>query len=191
MHFAESFAAADAPAGDRLLLPYEARRKSRQRVRLESGDELGYVLPAGTVLRHGDRLLSDDGRVIEVAAAPEALLEVRSSDRMLLLRAAYHLGNRHVPVQLADGFLRLQPDHVLGAMLHGLGCAVSEVDAPFDPEGGAYGTAHPHGTAHGHGHGHGHGHAGDYRPTRGGRAVDPHDPGHGPHRSPARIHEFK
>ena len=184
MLFAESFAAADAPASDRLVLPYDARRKSRQRVTLQSGEEMGYVLPAGTILRHGDRLLAGDGRVVEVSAAPEALLEVRARDTFELIRAAYHLGNRHVPVQLGEQFLRFQPDHVLGEMLLGLGCTVSEVAAPFDPEGGAYGAAAP---THAHGEGHGH----DYRPSRGGRPTDPHDPGHGAHRSPAKIHEFK
>jgi hypothetical protein len=101
-------------------------------------------------------------------------------------RAAYHLGNRHVPVQLGEECLRFQPDHVLAAMLVGLGCDVSEVEAPFDPEGGAYGAAahaHTHGEAGGSGH--------DYRPTKGRPAADPHDPGHGPHRSLAKIHEFK
>ena len=158
--------------------PYDARRKSRQRVTLASGEEMGYVFPAGTVLRQGDRLLSGDGRVVEVVAAPEALLEVRAGDTFQLIRAAYHLGNRHVPVQLGERFLRFQPDHVLAEMLVGLGCAVSEVEAPFDPEGGAYG-AHAHGRNH------------DYRPARGGSSTDGHAPGHGPHRSPAKIHEFK
>jgi urease accessory protein len=182
--FANSLAAGEPPASDRLVLPYDARRKSRQRVLLASGEELGYVFPAGTVLRHGDRLLTGNGRVIEVEAALEALLEVRASDACQLIRAAYHLGNRHVPVQLGDRFLRLQRDHVLGEMLVGLGCDVSEVEAPFDPEGGAYGAAaHAHGEADGRGH--------DYRPTKGGRAADPQDPGHGPHRSPAKIHEFR
>jgi urease accessory protein len=182
--FASSLAAGETPASDRLVLPYDARRKSRQRVLLANGEELGYVFPAGTVLRHGDRLLTGNGRVIEVEAAPEALLEVRARDAFQLIRAAYHLGNRHVPVQLGEEFLRFQPDHVLAEMLVGLGCDVSEVEAPFDPEGGAYGAAaHAHGEAAGRGH--------YYRPTKGGRLVDPHDPGHGPHRSLAKIHEFK
>jgi urease accessory protein len=103
-------------------------------------------LPSGTVLKHGDRLLTGNGLVVEVEAAPEALLEVCTGDTLLLGRAAYHLGNRHVPVQLGKRFLRFQPDHVLAEMLVGLGCPVSEVEAPFDPEGGAYG-AHAHGDA--------------------------------------------
>ena len=188
MFFAESFADRQAPATEHLVLPYDARRKSRQRVTLASGEEMGYVFPAGTVLRQGDRLRSGDGRVVEVVAAPEALLEVRAGDTFQLIRAAYHLGNRHVPVQLGERFLRFQPDHVLAEMLVGLGCAVSEVEAPFDPEGGAYG-AHAHGGVHGRNH--------DYRPARGGPSTDAHDvhdvhdSGHGPHRSPAKIHEFK
>lgn len=180
MLFAESFAAADAPASDCLVLPYESRRKSRQRVTLVSGEEMGYVFAAGTVLRHGDRLLAGDGRVVEVIAASEQLLQVRAPDTFQLVRAAYHLGNRHVPVQLGEQYLRFQPDHVLGEMLLGLGCEVSEVEAPFDPEGGAYG-AHAHGDAHAGAH--------DYRPLH--AATDPHHPGHGPHRSPAKIHTFK
>ncbi len=185
MLFAESFADRETPASDRLVLPYDARRKSRQRVTLASGEDLGYVFPAGTVLRHGDRLLTGNGRVVAVEAAPEALLEVRASDSLQLLRAAYHLGNRHVPVQLGECGLLLQADHVLAEMLRGLGCAVSEVEAPFDPEGGAYG-AHAHGEAHAGSHdGH------DYRPARPGATSDPHPPDPSPHRSPAKIHEFK
>ncbi|WP_291994158.1 urease accessory protein UreE [Candidatus Accumulibacter sp. ACC003] len=180
MLFAESFADAETPASDRLVLPYEVRRKSRQRVTLLSGEELGYVLPSGTVLKHGDRLLTGNGLVVVVEAASEVLLEVRTDDSLLLGRAAYHLGNRHVPVQLDQRFLRFQPDHVLAEMLRGLGCPVSEVEAPFDPEGGAYGAP-----AHGHAPTH------DYRPLPGADVNEAHHPGHGPHRSPAKIHEFK
>lgn len=182
MLFAESFAEDDTPASDRLLLPYDARRKSRQRVTLVSGEELGYVLPAGTVLRHGDRLLTGNGRVIEVEAASETLLEVHASDCLQLGRAAYHLGNRHVPVQLGKHFLRFQPDHVLAEMLVGLGCAVSEVEASFDPEGGAYGA---------HAHAEGHARAPAYRRRRSTDVIDPYHPGHVLQRPSARIHEFK
>ena len=186
MLFAESFADDQTPASDgpvlRLVLPYDARRKSRQRVILVSGEELGYVLPSGTVLRQGDRLLTGNGLVVAVEAAAEMLLEIRSGDLLQLARAAYHLGNRHVPVQLGEGFLRLQPDHVLAEMLVGLGCEVSEVEAPFDPEGGAYGAA-AHGDAHAAGHG--------YRQPHSAEAVEAHHPGHGPHRTSPKIHEFK
>ena len=185
MLFAESFADHASPASDRVVLPYDARRKSRQRVTLASGEELGYVFPSGTVLRHGDRLLTGNGRVVAVEAAPEALLEVRAGDPLQLIRAAYHLGNRHVPVQLGKCGLLIQADHVLAEMLLGLGCAVSEVEAPFDPEGGAYGS-HAHGEAHAGGHD-----SHDHGPARPGMTSDPHPPDHGPHRSPAIIHEFK
>jgi len=174
MLFAESFAAADVAVAGTLCLPYDARRKSRQRVTLTDGQEFGYLLPAGTVLRDGDRLLTGCGRAVVVEAAPEALLEVRAADTFQLIRAAYHLGNRHVPVEVGTTALRLQRDHVLAEMLVGLGCTVVEVEAPFAPEGGAY-RAHAHGEA---------ALAADEHPH-------PHDPGHGPHRSPARIHEFK
>src|SRR6266545_5243241 len=159
MRVANAFAQEDAVATLRVVLPYDARRKSRLLARDVSGSDLGYVLPPGTVLRGGDKLAASDGTVIEVVAAIEPLLEVRAADARELARAAYHLGNRHVPVDIGDGLLRLQRDHVLADMLTGLGCTVAPVDAPFDPEGGAYST---------------HRHDGDESP-----AHDPHDPGHG------------
>ena len=177
MLFAESFADGETPVTDRLVLAYDARRRSRQRVTLVGGEEMGYVFPAGTVLRHGDRLLTGSGRVVAVEAAAEALLEVRADDTLLLIRAAYHLGNRHVPVQLGTGCLRFQPDHVLAEMLLGLGCTVTEIEAPFDPESGAY-AGHAHTGAH------------DYRAARATTGSTRH-PGDDPGTSPARIHEFK
>jgi urease accessory protein len=144
----EQRAPASAPTSERLQLPFESRCKSRLRTRLESGEEVGLFLERGTVLRGGDKLLANDGRVVEVVAAPEALLEVRSGDAQLLARAAYHLGNRHVAVELKPGLLYLAFDHVLAELVRGLGLKVHEVTAPFEPEGGAYGT---HG-AHSHGH---------------------------------------
>lgn len=175
MLFAESFAAADTPVAGTLCLPYDARRKSRQRVTLTDGQQFGYLLPAGTVLRDGDRLLTGCGRAVVVEAAPEALLEVRAADSFQLMRAAYHLGNRHVAVEVRTTALRLQRDHVLAEMLVGLGCTVVEVEAPFAPEGGAYGAQAHGGSA----------------PAADDHHHSPHDPGHGAHRSPARIHEFK
>lgn len=147
----ESRADPAAAATESLVLPFEARRKSRLRTRLESGEEAGYFLPPGSALRHGDKLLGKDGRVVEVVAAPEALLEVRAADATELARAAYHLGNRHVAMQVGveggGGWLRLVPDPVLREMLLGLGCAVRELVAPFEPEAGAYGHGHRHGAA--------------------------------------------
>ena len=142
----ESLTAPGSVAGDRLVLPFDTRCKSRLRTRLASGEECGLFLPRGTVLRGGDRLLASDGRVVEVIAAPEALMEAVSGEPMLLAKATYHLGNRHVAVQILPGRLRFARDHVLGEMLRGLGLPVSEIEAAFEPESGAYG-------AHG-GHGH-------------------------------------
>ena len=126
----------------RLKLPFESRQKSRLRTQLESGEEVALALPRGEVLRGGDLVAASDGRVIEVLGAPEKLLHVTCATPSDLARAAYHLGNRHVPVQLGEGFLRLAADHVLGDMLGKMGAQVSEVEAPFEPEAGAYGHEH-------------------------------------------------
>lgn len=132
----------DGAPVERLVLPFDARCRSRLRTRLASGEEAGLFLPAGSVLRGGDLLQGGDGRVVEVVAAPEPLLEARSPDGLALARAAFHLGNRHVPVELAPGRLRCAADHVLARMLRGLGLDVTEIEAPFEPESGAYGHGH-------------------------------------------------
>ena len=147
----EASAPEGASASETLLLPFESRCKSRLRTRLASGEEVGLFLERGRLLRGGDRLLGKDGRIIEVVAAAEALMEAQSADPLQLARAAYHLGNRHVAVQVLPGSLRFARDHVLGEMVRGLGLPVSEIEAPFEPEAGAYG-------AHG---GHGHSAAGE------------------------------
>lgn len=133
-----------APATERLELDFGYRTKSRLRARLSSGEEVGLFLPRGTVLRGGQKLAARDGRIIEVVAAPESLVEVRCSNPFELARAAYHLGNRHVAVELGDGFLRIRADHVLEGMLIGLGASVLPVRAPFEPEAGAYAPGHQH-----------------------------------------------
>jgi urease accessory protein len=125
-----------------LRLPFELRQRSRLRTKLVSGEEVALVLPRGEVLRGGDLVAASDGRVIEVLGAPEKLLHVTCATPSDLARAAYHLGNRHVPVQVGDGFLRLAADHVLGDMLKKMGAQVSEIEAPFEPEAGAYGHEH-------------------------------------------------
>lgn len=129
---------------ERLVLPFEARTKSRLRARLASGEEVGLFLPRGTILRGGDRLQGSDGRIVEVVAAPEELLEARCGDALGLTRAAFHLGNRHVAVEVGPEWLRLQADHVLEGMLLGLGCQVRPLTAPFEPEAGAYAPGHQH-----------------------------------------------
>ena len=154
----EKLAPADAPASERLTLSFELRCKTRLRTQLDSGEEAGLFLERGIILRAGDKLLGKDGRIVEVTAAPEKVIEARSDDPLLLARAAYHLGNRHVPVQVAAGLLRFGSDHVLGEMVRGLGLEVTQTEAPFEPESGAYGNhgghAHPHGhSADGEGRG--------------------------------------
>ena len=128
-----------------LRLPFELRQKSRLRAQLVSGEEVGLMLPPGEVLRGGDLLVASDGRVIEVVAQPERVLQAECTDPLGLARAAYHLGNRHVSIQLGEGWLRIAADHVLAKMLEGLGLKPKELEAPFEPEAGAYGGhAHHH-----------------------------------------------
>ena len=138
----------DAPATEVLELDFSTRTKSRLRARLASGVEAGLFLPRGTILRGGQKLQSRDGRIVEVRSAPEDLLEARCASSLELARAAYHLGNRHVAVQVgrdAGGdWLRIQADHVLEGMLVGLGALVSNLRAPFEPEAGAYAHGHQH-----------------------------------------------
>lgn len=130
-------------ASEQLVLPFELRQKSRLRATTSSGAELALLLPRGTVLRHGDRLRAVNGLIIEVQAAPEAVTTARSDDHALFARACYHLGNRHVPLQVGEGWLRYLADHVLDRMVADLGLQVVHEQAPFEPEGGAY-HSHPH-----------------------------------------------
>jgi len=140
-------------AADRtLVLPFGERSKSRLRATLDNGEEAGLFLERGSVLRHGDLLLADDGRVIEVCAAPETVSTVHAADGLQLARASYHLGNRHVALQIGAGWLRYQHDHVLDDMIRGFGLEVVVEQLPFEPEGGAYVAAsHSHSHAHSHG----------------------------------------
>ena len=130
---------------DRLVLPFDRRQKSRLRTRLESGTEVGLFLERGTVLRDGDFLRTEAGLLVRVVAATEQVYLVRCASPLQLMRAAYHLGNRHVPLEIGDGWIKLKRDAVLRDMLLGLGAAVSDAELPFDPEAGAYGGGHTHG----------------------------------------------
>ncbi len=134
----------DAPAShdSLLVLPFELRQKSRLRTTVASGEEIGLFLARGTVLRDGECLLADDGRIVRVSAAEEDLIEVRCAGSEALARAAYHLGNRHTPVQVGAGWLRLAADDVLAGMLRGLGATVTPIRAAFEPEAGAYAAGH-------------------------------------------------
>ncbi|WP_343675248.1 urease accessory protein UreE [Paraburkholderia heleia] len=128
-----------------LTLPYDARCRSRLAATLDTGEEVGVVLPRGTVLRDGDMLVADDGGLVRVIAASESVLRVRAPDRLTLTRAAYHLGNRHTPVEVGVDELKLEADPVLEDMLKRLGAQVERVQVPFQPESGAYGGGHRHG----------------------------------------------
>ncbi len=127
-----------------LRLPFELRQKRWLFAALVSGEEVALKLARGASLRGGDRLLASDDRVIEVIAAVERLVHVDCATASALVRVAYHLGNRHVPVQVGDGYLRLSENHVLENMLRGLGAKLTIVEAPFEPESGAYAGAHSH-----------------------------------------------
>ena len=127
-----------------LILPYELREKSRLRAALVSGEEVAVFTVRGTVLRHGDLLKGDDGRIIKITAASEATSRVSCDSSHALLRCAFHLGNRHTQAEVGDGFLRIRRDPVLKDMLIGLGASIIDEQAPFEPESGAYGGHHHH-----------------------------------------------
>jgi len=159
----------------KLVLPFGERSKSRLRAALDNGTEAALFLPRGTVLRGGDLLVAEDGTFVEVQAAPESVLQVTAADPLALMRAAYHLGNRHTPVEVGRDYLRLEYDAVLADMLARLGVTIERADLPFEPEAGAYGGGHKHGhdatfaedyaaaqavfhEHHGHSHSHDHSH---------------------------------
>jgi urease accessory protein len=135
-----------------LTLPFADRRRSRMRVRLDDGREAAVILPHGTVLRDGDRLREEAGAaVVAVRAADEVLSWTTTGDPLLLARAAYHLGNRHVPVQLGEGWVAYQHDHVLDGMIKELGLALEVRRAAFEPEAGGYRQSGAAGHHHHHG----------------------------------------
>lgn len=144
-----------ADAADRVVLDLEDRRRRRLSITGETG--LGFLLDLSEVpaLRDGDGLRLTDGRLVVVVAAPEKLAEITARDAAHLVRIAWHLGNRHLPTELKGERLRIRHDHVIEAMVEGLGGEVAHVTEPFEPEGGAYG----HGPVHAHDHGHAHGHS--------------------------------
>src|SRR6202163_713727 len=178
----------DQAAADTIVLGFDDRHRRRMAMTGTRGLKFLLDLENAVALRGGDALVLEDSRLIEVVAAPEPLIEIRGSDPQHLVRLAWHLGNRHLPTQIMPKGLRIRRDHVIEAMVKGLGARVIEIEAPFDPEGGAYaggGHAHaaesdPHGHAahdhssHGHGdhhhdehcdhdHHHGHSHAHDHK----------------------------
>ena len=146
-------------AADRVVLDYDDRHRRRMAMKGRQGIAFLLDLSAAVDLHDGDALVLEDGGLVEVVAAPESLLEIRCADARHLARLAWHLGNRHVPTQLLSHALRIRRDHVLAELAVQLGADVIEVDAPFDPEGGAYAAAdhHHHRGGHGHDEDHHHG----------------------------------
>ncbi|WP_257166354.1 urease accessory protein UreE [Bradyrhizobium sp. SRS-191] len=148
-------------AADSVLLDFDDRHRRRLAMTGTRGLEFLLDLEHATALRGGDALVLEDGRLIEVVAAAEPLLEIRASDPHHLVRLAWHLGNRHLPTQIMAKSLRIRRDHVIEAMVKGLGARVLKIEAPFDPEGGAYAEpSHAHGDDHHDHHGHDHSHGG-------------------------------
>ncbi|MBV7453401.1 urease accessory protein UreE [Acidovorax sp. sif1233] len=162
-------------------LDWDVRQKSRFAATDSAGRELGIFLPRGTLVRGGDVLVAEDGSMVRVIAAPQPVLVIthcaNHGSPFDLTRAAYHLGNRHVPIELQPDHLKIEPDHVLADMLRAMHLIVKAQDLPFEPEGGAYaaghgGHDHDHGHDHGHshdagqGHGHAHGHEQGAAPAR-------------------------
>jgi urease accessory protein len=134
----------EAPA-DTVVLDFDDRHRRRMAMTGTRGLAFLLDLESAVALRGGDALVLDDGRLIEVVAAPEPLAEIRCKDLQRLVRVAWHLGNRHLPTQIMANALRIRRDHVIEAMVRGLGARVIEIEAPFDPEGGAYAEAfHAH-----------------------------------------------
>ena len=129
---------------DRVLIDFDRRHRRRILLATEAGSEVLLDLPQAARLRHGDGLLLDDGGVIRVCAKPEPLLEIHAHDEGELVRIAWHLGNRHLPVQLLGDRIRIRADHVIEEMVEGLGGHVNAIEAPFDPEAGAYAGGHHH-----------------------------------------------
>src|ERR1700760_4143527 len=157
----------DEQPADTVVLDFDDRHRRRMAMKGTRGLEFLLDLENAVALRGGDALVLEDDRLVEVVAAPEPLIEIKGSDPHHLIRVAWHLGNRHLPTQIMPKGLRIRRDHVIEAMVKGLGARVVEIEAPFDPEGGAYaGSAHGHaneGEGHHHtGHDHAHGHAHDH-----------------------------
>ena len=159
-------------------LDWDVRQKSRFDATDSSGRKLGVFLARGTVVRGGDVLVASDGSLIRVIAAPQAVLRITPcpshGSPFDLIRAAYHLGNRHVQIELQSDHLKIEPDHVLADMLRAMHLIVKEADEGFEPEAGAYaaGGHHHHGHEHHHAHSHGHSHSHDHGHSHA------HDPSH-------------
>jgi len=146
-----------AAASDRVILDHDKRVRRRIVFTTVGGERIRLCEAEVVQLRHGDGLRLDDGRTVAVEARLEPLLEIEAADAAALVRIAWHLGNRHLPTQLLAGRLRIRADHVIEAMVEALGGRCRSLEAPFDPEGGAYERDHAPANAHAHAHSHAHG----------------------------------
>ena len=157
-------------------LDWDVRQKSRFAATDSAGRELGVFLPRGTLVRGGDVLVAEDGSMVRVIAAPQPVLVITHCKNhgtpFDLTRAAYHLGNRHVPIELQPDHIKIEPDHVLADMLRAMHLIVTEQNLAFEPEGGAYAAGHGGGHGHDHGHSHDHAHSHEHPHSH------PHDHGH-------------
>ncbi|WP_348714869.1 urease accessory protein UreE [Acidovorax soli] len=164
-------------------LDWDVRQKSRFDCTDSLGRRIGVFLPRGTAVRGGDVLVAEDGSLVRVVAAPQKVLVIthcaHHGTPFDLVRAAYHLGNRHVPIELKPDHLKIEPDHVLADMLRSMHLIVNEADAPFEPEGGAYGGHVTHGGHSHQGHGHGHDHSHDHAHEHSHDCGHDHDHDHG------------
>jgi len=161
-------------------LDWDVRQKSRFDATDSQGRSIGVFLPRGSAVRGGDVLVAEDGSLVRVIAAPQPVLRITHCSAhgtpFDLTRAAYHLGNRHVPIELKPDHLKIEPDHVLADMLRSMHLIVVATEEAFEPEGGAYGS---HGSGHGHAHDHGHSHGAAPRPlVLAPEALDEHDHHH-------------
>jgi urease accessory protein len=178
---------------DTVVLDFDERYRRRVTMTGVGGLEFLLDLSEATMLRGGDGLRLEDGRIVEVVAEPEPLVEIRPVDPIALIRVAWHLGNHHQPTEILPKALRIRRDPVIEAMAEGLGVRVIALEAPFNPEGGAYvkaerGGAEPHQHGHDHAHGHDHEHNSPPKPERRRDDHDSHDHGHA-HHHPAHGHE--
>jgi urease accessory protein len=165
---------------DTVVLDFDQRYRRRFAMTGVGGLDFLLDLEEAAMLRGGDGLRLEDGRIVEVLAAPEPLTEIRAADALALTRVAWHLGNRHLPTELMPKALRIRRDPVIEAMAEGLGARIIPLEAPFNPEGGAYVKAEATAaTPHGHDHHHDHGHAHDHGPDDHPHHEHDHGPAHG------------
>jgi urease accessory protein len=178
---------------DSVSLDHEGRHRRRVTLTGEKGVSFLLDLEKATAINDGDAVKLEDGSLILVKAAPQALIEIRADNPLRLLKTAWHIGNRHTPCEITADAIYIEEDHVLAEMVRGLGCAMASVMRPFQPERGAYDDhghahgGHDHGHEHGHGHGHGHDHDHDHKHTHGASCGCGHDHSH----DHAHAHDHK